>query len=505
MSGVDGHGQRLSPVDASFLQLESPQAHMHVGWSAICSPPDDGERPTIEALRARAASRMQWVPRCRQRLLFAPLGLSEPRWVDDTQFDLAAHVVALSDADEPVSWPRFAQLRDGLLSQPLDQAHPLWQIAFIPRLEDGRLAVVGRVHHAMADGTAALVIASLVLDVDGEGPPAPSEPWDAEPAPSTAQRALHPLVHGAGWATRAASDLARAAVRPRASARNAIRDAGRIGRALAEDLLPRGPESQLNLPLGSRRTLVGYRAALTDLRAVTAGRAATRNDAGLAVVAGALRTMALERGEPTEPLKAMIPVDMRGRHEQGALGNHVSIASVWLPLQLASPAARLERVRDQTETFKRAGRPGGTKALLSALGLLPGALRGVALRAGAASRAFNLTVSNVRGPRDALSMLGARLDEIYPVIPIAEQHTLSIGMLSYRDHLHFGVHADPDALPHVTRLPHLLAQEVHALQPVSASRSTSEGEPWSGYETTHNKRAGVRATRRGPARQGALS
>ncbi|MGH2840878.1 MAG: WS/DGAT domain-containing protein, partial [Solirubrobacteraceae bacterium] len=280
-----------------------------------------------------------------------------------------------------------------------------------------------------------------------------------------AQRALDPLVRGAESTTRAARDVARAAVRPRASARSAIRDAGRIGRALAEDLLPRGPDCHMNLPLGPRRTLVGHRAALADLRSAIRGSGATLNDAGLAVVAGALRTLAIERGEPAEPLKAMIPIDMRGRDERGALGNHVSIAGVWLPLQLGSPTARLERVRDQTEQFKGSGRPAGTQTLLSAVGLLPGALRGVALRAGAASRAFNLTVSNVRGPRRAMSVLGARAEEIYPVIPIAEQHALSIGMLSYRDHLHFGVYADPDALPHITRLPHLFAQEVRALRP----------------------------------------
>jgi diacylglycerol O-acyltransferase len=460
-----GHGQRLSAIDASFLALESPRAHMHVGWSAICSPPAGGERPTIAALRARAASRMAALPRCRQRLLLAPLGLGEPRWVDDARFDLAVHVVALSEADDAVGPARFEELRDALLSEPLDRSRPLWQIAFVPRLHDGRLAILGRVHHAMADGTAALQVATLVLDADGEEEEAGSpESWSAEPAPGATSRALDPLLHGAERTTRAARDVARAAVRPRSAARSTIRDAGRIGRALAEDLLPRGPGCRLNARLGPRRTLVGHRAALADLRSVTTGRAATLNDAGLAVVAGALRALALGRGEPADPLKAMIPVDVRRRHERGALGNHVSFVAIWLPLQLASPAARLEAVRGQTARSKHAGRHDGSLALLSAVELLPGALRGVLLRAGASSRAFNLTVSSVRGPSGVLSVLGAPMDEIYPVIPIVEQHTLSIGMLRYRDHLHFGVYADPDALPEVARLPHLLAREVRALR-----------------------------------------
>ena len=147
---------------------------MHVAWSAVFSPPDGGAAPSIEDIRARVTRRLGWVPRCRQRLLPAPLGLSEPRWVDDAGFDVAAHVVQLTERDDPVGPERFAQLRDALLSTPLDRSRPLWQLAFVPRLADGRLGVVGRVHHAMADGAAALQIALLTIDIDGHAGPAPT-------------------------------------------------------------------------------------------------------------------------------------------------------------------------------------------------------------------------------------------------------------------------------------------------------------------------------------------
>ena len=453
---------------------------MHVGWSAICSPLGEGERPTIEALRARAASRMAWVPRARQRCLFAPLGMGEPLWIDDRQFDIAAHVVALSDPDESVGPVRFAQLRDALLSEPLDRSRPLWQIALVPRLEDGRVAIVGRVHHSMADGTAALLVAALVLDGDTDDAPSPSAVWRPDPEPSIALRALDPLLHSAERATRATQGLARAAVRPRSSARGAINAAGRIGRAMAEDLLPRAPNTQLNVRLGPRRILIGHRSALAELQASRSDRGATLNDVGLAVVAGALRGLALLQGDPVKPLKAMIPVDMRRGDERGDLGNHISMAAVWLPLQLPSPAARLELVRSQTERFKREERPTGTQALLTAAGLLPFTTRGVLIRA-LSSRAFNLTVSNVRGPCHALSVLGAHIDEIYPVVPIPEQNTLSIGMLSYHDHMHFGVFADPEALPDATRLPDLLAGEVQALQPPGPTRAPPKAESRAGH------------------------
>jgi len=450
---------RLSPIDASFLHLESARTHMNVGWSAFCSLPDNAERPTIEMLRERVAGRLRHVPRCRQRLQFHPLGLGEPHWVDDPAFAIEKHVVALGEPGEPLSAERFARRRDALLSSPLDRDRPLWQIALAPCLDDGRAAVLGRVHHAMADGAAALQIAALGLDAPGADDAGGAERWRPEPAPTPAAIAADPLLRGAEITARAVGDAARAALRPRDSARSVVRDARRVAAALAEDLLPRAPGSRLNHGLGARRTLIGHREALSDVRAAGAG---TLNDAGLAIVAGALRALALERGEPAHPLKALVPVDVRRPHERGALGNHVSLAAVWLPLHVRSPEARLAHVRASTERFKRAERPAGVRALICGMGLLPSGLRGAMLRA-ASPGVFNLTVSSIPGPRTPMSMLGAQFDEVYPVVPVAEGQALSIGMLRYHRHLHFGLHADPDALPDASLLPQLIAEEVRCL------------------------------------------
>ena len=457
------HGERLSPIDASFLQLESASAHMHVAWSAFLSPPADGRpAPGIDALRERVGARLSWVPRCRQRLLPAPLGFGEPRWVDDPDFDVAHHVIALGDPGEAISPASFAALRDALLSTPLDRARPLWQLALVPRLSDGRQAFIGRVHHALADGAAALQVAMLTLDVDGAPDAAPA-PWHAQPAPSALQRALDPFVHGAQHTARAARATSRACERPRATARSALREAGRMAQALSEDLLPTAPQSSLNGRLGPRRTLVQHRVALDELSAITRGQPATRNDAGLAAVAGALRALAREQGVAAEPLKALVPVNVRRAHEHGTLGNRVSMTAVWLPLNVSTAGARLEHVREQTARFKRSDRSEGAQGVMSGLALLPNPLRAPVIRAVAPGR-FNLTISSVPGPRSPLHVLGARLEEIYPVVPMTDEQTLSIGMLAYDGHLHFGLYADPDALPQATRLAELIDDELRALR-----------------------------------------
>src|SRR5438046_2342128 len=104
------HGRRLSPLDGSFLRLESPQSHMHVGFSAVFAAPSGRPRPSVEALRERAAGRLHEVPWCRWRLDPSPLGLSEPLWIDDVGFDLRAHIVALTPPDDRVSGASFEAL-----------------------------------------------------------------------------------------------------------------------------------------------------------------------------------------------------------------------------------------------------------------------------------------------------------------------------------------------------------------------------------------------------------
>ncbi|HEV2776562.1 MAG TPA: wax ester/triacylglycerol synthase domain-containing protein, partial [Solirubrobacteraceae bacterium] len=167
--------RRLSALDGSFLRLDTPWSPMHVGWSAVFAAPDgDRPRPTIEALRERAAGRVHEVPWCRWRLDSPPLGLTEPRWIDDANFDLGAHLVALTEPGDRVSDASFQALRSAVLSIPLDPARPLWQIFLVPRLEDGRVGMIGKIHHSLVDGIAALQIVRLIVDPEPDvqsGPP----------------------------------------------------------------------------------------------------------------------------------------------------------------------------------------------------------------------------------------------------------------------------------------------------------------------------------------------
>jgi WS/DGAT/MGAT family acyltransferase len=463
--------ERLSSLDGSFLRVETPNAHMHVAWSAVFRIPVGTRRPTLGALQRSIARRLPRTPRFRCRLAFPPAGLGEPYWVEAEDLDLTRHVVALAPLADELDDDRFASLRDLELSTPLDRAHPLWQIALAPRLTGGRCAMVAKIHHALVDGKSAVEVAQLLFDLEPEPGPDPEPDWHPPPPPGRGRLAIGALADNAGETLRAAGGVARMAGSPRAGGARLAGTLRRAALAVGEDFLRPAPSSHLNVPIGPARKLVSHRARMDDLKAIKASAGTSLNDVCLALVTGGLRELALARGRQPTRLKAMVPVSTRAEAEREELGNRISLVFVELPVHVRSPRERLRLVNEATSAFKRSGKSAGAETVLGALGTLPEALRGPAARIVGSARVYNLTVSNVPGPPFPLYMLGTELLEAYPVVPIAERHSLSVGMFSYRDWMHFGLYADPKALPEASDLaPALAASMLSLRRSVSGAR-----------------------------------
>src|SRR3954466_11982174 len=169
---------RLSTMDSSFLRVETPTAHMHVGWmSWLHLPTRQGERD-VELLIERLAARLHLFPRFRQRVVRVPLGVAEPVWRDDPDFDIRRHVL-VAPPGRPVD-----EAVDEFLSTQLDRDRPLWQILVVPQAGEGWAAIAGKVHHAMVDGIPALELGVLLFDASAEPPAMALEVWDPTPAES---------------------------------------------------------------------------------------------------------------------------------------------------------------------------------------------------------------------------------------------------------------------------------------------------------------------------------
>jgi diacylglycerol O-acyltransferase / wax synthase len=465
---------RLRPLDGSFLRVETPNAHMHVGWCALFESHPDRDRPDLHSLRESILGRLHLAPRFRQRLAFPPPGFGEPFWVDDTSFDISRHVLPLCEDEEPLSLASFSSLTDAAFSVPLDRKRPLWQVLLAPRLEDGRVGMVAKLHHAMADGLAAVDFAVLLFDSSPDPVHAePGEEWRPKPTPGRIELAAEATAGMAGDLFGLARRAGTFAMSPRRQATKLAETVTRVATVVRDDMLTPAPVSGVNVPIGPQRTLVRHRAEMSVIRRAcrrprlaraATGERITVNDVYLAAVAGALRTVALRRGEAPQPLKVMVPVNLRADSEHGSDGgNRIAFSFIELPLHVATAEARLRRVHEATAAFKRSHRPAGSHAMLSAIGMLPDPVKSLAARFAASPRAYNVTISNIPGPRDPLYMLGARLEEAYPVVPLSEDHALSVGVFGYLDHAHFGFYADPRALPDVCDLPAAISAEIRAL------------------------------------------
>jgi len=159
---------RLTSLDASFLEVESSTAHMHVGWAAAFAPPADRRAPSFTELRDHVESRLCRAPRYRQMLADVPLGVNELVCVDDPEFDVRHHVRRARTAD-------YRELVDDVMSRQLDGDRPLWELWIANRLDDGRIGIVGKAHHCIVDGIAAVELATLLLDPTPEPPPPESD------------------------------------------------------------------------------------------------------------------------------------------------------------------------------------------------------------------------------------------------------------------------------------------------------------------------------------------
>jgi WS/DGAT/MGAT family acyltransferase len=429
---------RLSAFDASFLTVETPTAHMHVGFVATLSAPDGCAPPSFAELRDHIGSRMARAPRYRQKLAPVPLGVHAAEWVDDNSFSIERHVYR---APGPLG-----DLVDEVMSVPLRRDRPLWEMWICEDERREWFAIVGKVHHCMIDGTAAVELTALLLDPTPEPVAYEADGWRANPAPSRERLLARGLRDLVGDQLGLLGGSLRAATSPTRAARQTLTGAVRATRAIGHSLRA-APESVVNRPLSPLRSLAWTQRPLSDLQLVKRTYGMTVNDVLLAAVAGGMRAFMLRRREDPVALKAMVPVNVRSAGGQPLIGNQISFVFVELPCDEPQALGRLYQVRSAMNQRKRDGAPEGADLVFKAAARTPAGVQRAISRLVASPRTFNLVISNVPGPRAPLFMLGCPLQSIYPVVPLADHHAVSVGMTTVRDQACFGVYADRQAMP----------------------------------------------------------
>ena len=397
--------EALTPEDAAILELESTTIAGHTCKVVVLD--DSGAPPSIEEVRAHVESRLTRVSRCCECLAEGP----EMAWTDPAPVAIEEHVRIAPEGERI----------DGAVSRAmtgrLDRTRPLWDLELLPACGDGHWALVWRVHHAMADGMTMMHWASdLLWD---EPPQAPGAAKVADPPSPT------PLL-------------------------SAVAGAARTVVSLGKELRPARRPGPFGGRVGTRRQAAFARCRLDDLRTIehAAGAGVTVNDVVLAAVAGALRQWCVRHQAALEGVRVQVPVSMHVHGPDAAdLGNRDSFMFVDLPLDESDPVARLHAVNRETRERKTHHDAEAVYNVLAAVERLAPPVARVAERLLTSPREFTLNVSNVPGPRSAISILGRPVRNLYSFAEIGERHPVRIAAVSLCGMMQFGVLTDPDLIP----------------------------------------------------------
>ncbi len=447
--------ERLSILDRTFLDLESPETHMHVAGVMIF---DAAPLTTsaggidIDRIRRYAASRMHLIPRYRQRIARVPVE-NHPVWIDDRRFNLDYHVRHTA-LPRPGDEEQLKRLAGRIVSQQLDRGKPLWELWIAEGLQGNRFAAICKTHHCMIDGIAAVDLATVLLSPSPETAIDEAPPWHPRLAPSRGEL----VVAEAARRITAPLKLGRAALgairNPREMVETAL-NAGEQISAVTETLgagFSPASDSIFNQPIGAHRRFDWTVLDLSEVKRVKNRLGGTVNDAVLAIVAGAVGSFLRTRGVSPAKIaeldfRALVPVSLRQLSQRGTLGNRIASWAARLPIAESDPRRRLQIVREVTGDLKRSRQAMGAEALATVSEWTVPTLLSLAMRLAARARSFNLTVTNVPGPQIPLYMVGAKMQAAYPLGPLFQNQALNIALLSYESRLHWGFNADYDVLP----------------------------------------------------------
>lgn len=440
--------ERLSAQDAAFLEFEDENNPMHVAAVLTFDPEPvvgaDGAIP-VEAIRKLISGRLGLLPKYRQKIVRTPV-TGHPVWVDDEHFDLRQHLRHVS-IPRPGRWYTFLGMFEEFLSQKLDIDRPLWELWIVEGLENGRVGLMGKVHHCLIDGVSGVDMMMLLLGFEPSMDVPEPPPWSPQPGP-TGQELL--------WAeAQRAIDLPQAVA---SGVRSVLGDPqGMIGElqersaALASvgQLLARsGKDTQINGHLGPNRQFRGAAISLAEVKQLRKALGGTVNDIVVGLLAGALRSFLEGRGEDVDALdlRATIPMSTRLESERGTLGNKLAVVAASLPVHVGDREGRMAAARQSMEDLKGSNQALATDILTRiAEWTSPNVLtQGVklALRL----RLTHIMITNIRGPDQPLYCMAAPMMEAFPAPELWTDQALGVGVLSYNGELRFGFVGNRESL-----------------------------------------------------------
>lgn len=452
----------LSAADRASLAAEQGNINMTIGGVLIFEKGAGLEHP---AVLNRFEHALSVAPRLRQRLRSPAPGVANPVWVDDDHFDLGWHIRRAS-LPQPATERELGELVGHELARKLNRSRPLWELIVIDGLDNNRTAILAKLHHALVDGVAALLLAAAVLDVDQEkhfeGQPLSWQPQSYDRLRHLTQLAATPLTQARKLIQSGAS---RALLRTPLQTADDLKRASDLALQLAQ-ARPSAPATPLNEPLGPNRRYCTVCSNFQVVRSFAKAHGATVNDVILLIVSKALgKYFATADIKLKQRLVALVPVSVRSNDNQENHGNRIATVFIDLPVEIEDATEQLRYISRLTSEMKQSAAIQAGSLIAGASGIAPPLIGGMIARALGGVRSFNLVVSNVPGPNQPLFLNGCQLLEAYPAVPLnPAQQRLSIGVLSYNNQLCFGLLADRDLTPSLAAMQAALTSELKIIR-----------------------------------------
>ncbi len=442
--------ERLTGLDAAFLYAETPTHHMHVAIAAVFDPATVPGGYTFRRVRQLIQDRIPLAPVFQRRLVEVPLRLGHPVWIDDPEFDIDNHLRRAA-LPSPGGMRELAEFSADVISRQLHRDRPLWEMWIVEGLEDGKIALVAKMHHSTIDGVSGAELLGVLFDFEPQPPESrPLSPRQLDTRiPSGFELVLHAMVAGLA----APFDIGRAMVRTTQS----LLDIRRIRQSgTAKAALPlTAPRTSINAAVHARRRTAFAAASLADVKTLKNAVDTTVNDVVLAVCTGALRTYLLAGDElPEIPLVSVVPVSVAPDVAELRGSNKISAMFVALPCHVDDPLERLRIISECTKGAKEEHQALGASTLQNwaehaSPHVFASAVRfytGMKL-ADLHRPIANLVISNVPGPDFPLYLCGSELLGMFPFGPVMDGMGLNMTIMSYMGVLYWGLASDARAVP----------------------------------------------------------
>lgn len=431
--------KRLSGWDAFLLYSETPNVHMHTLKIAVIDLEGIGDRTFgVEDFRKVLHGRLHKLDPFRFQLIDIPFKFHHPMWRENCDVDLEYHVRPWQ-VRAPGGRRELDEAIGEIASTPLDRSRPLWEMYFVEGLANGRVAVVNKIHHALADGIASANLLARGMDLR-EGPQRDRDSYATDPEPSKGElvrTAFFDHMRQIGRIPATVRYTAQGVARVRRSAR-------KLSPELTRPFTP--PPSFMNHMITPKRMFATATISLADAKETSKKLGITLNDLVLAMSAGALRALQLRYdGHADHPLLASVPMSFDFSPDR-IWGNRFSGVLVALPVNVGDTAERVRQTREAANLAKESHQLIGPELVARWAAYMPPApveatFRWLSNKDGQ-NKVLNLNISNVPGPRELGKVGGATVTELYSVGPITAGSGLNITVWSYVDQLNISVISD---------------------------------------------------------------